>query len=68
MKYTKLPLTFEQQADLLVSRGMFGDRAVMIQRLSVVNYYRLSGYWHTFRKLPEQEFHDGTTFDKVWTR
>jgi abortive infection bacteriophage resistance protein len=68
MKYTKSPLTFEQQADLLLSRGMAGERAVMVSRLAVVNYYRLSGYWYTFRKLPEQAFQSGTTFEKVWTR
>jgi abortive infection bacteriophage resistance protein len=44
MKYTKPPLAFEQQADLLLSRGMQGDRATMMDRLAVVNYYRLSGY------------------------
>ncbi len=68
MKYAKPPLTFEQQADLLLSRGMTGDKGLMVSRLSVVNYYRLSGYWHTFRKLPAQDFQDGTTFEKVWTR
>jgi len=68
MKYAKPPLTLEQQADLLLSRGMTGDRAVMVSRLAVVNYYRLSGYWHTFRKLPAREFQNGTTFEKVWTR
>ncbi len=65
MKYSKPPLTFEDQADLLISRGMTGNRNDMISRLSAVNYYRLSGYWHTFRKLPEQMFQDGTTLEKV---
>jgi abortive infection bacteriophage resistance protein len=68
MKYAKPPLTFEKQADLLLSRGMAGDRALMISRLAVVNYYRLSGYWHTFRKFPDQTFQEGTTFEKIWTR
>lgn len=68
MEYSKPPLTFEEQADLLISRGMTGDRDDMISRLSVTNYYRLSGYWYTFRKLPEQAFREGTAFDKVWER
>lgn len=68
MKYEKPPLTFEQQADLLLSRGMRGDRTAMIDRLSVVNYYRLSGYWHPFRKSGESTFRDNTTFDGVWQR
>ena len=68
MKYTKSPLTLEQQADLLLSRGMLGDRALMIDRLAVVNYYRLSGYWHPFRKQGDDAFRPGTTFEAVWDR
>lgn len=68
MKYSKPALTREQQADLLISRGMLGDRDHIISQLSVVNYYRLSGYWHTFRLLPAHDFSPNTTFDKVWTR
>lgn len=75
MNYTKAPLTFEAQADLLLSRGMVGDRAVMIARLSATNYYRLSGYWHPFRQpapvhgAPSLDnFKTGTTFDEVWGR
>ena len=44
MKYAKPPLSLEQQANLLLARGMQGDRATMMARLAVVNYYRLSGY------------------------
>ncbi len=67
MKYTKPALTRKQQADLLISRGMTGDRDQIITQLSAVNYYRLSGYWHTFRLLPAHDFSPNTTFDKVWT-
>lgn len=68
-KYTKQPLTFEQQADQLLSRGMVGDRATMIDRLSTVNYYRLSAYWYTFR-IPHgnEQLKPGTHFDHVWDR
>jgi len=68
MQYPKPPLTFEEQADLLIGRGMLGDRGLMISRLSVVNYYRLSGYWHPFREIPGDTFKAGTTFDAVWIR
>jgi len=75
MKYAKPPLSFEQQADLLLSRGMTGDRGVIIARLSVTNYYRLSGYWHPFRQpapiagAPALDgFKPGTSFDEVWCR
>ena len=68
MKYTKPPLTLEQQVDLLLSRGIKGDRATMINRLAVVNYYRLSGYWHPFRNPNDDAFKPNTTFEKVWER
>jgi len=65
MKFTKPPLTFEQQADLLIQRGIIADRELLIQRLSSVNYYRLSGYWH-HRKLPDDTFLPGTEFGVIW--
>lgn len=74
MKYTKPPLSFEQQADQLLNRGMIGDRELMVSRLSVTNYYRLSGYWHPFRQSSAaggpllDNFKPGTTFDDVWCR
>ncbi len=68
MLYAKPPLTFDQQADLLIQRGMTGDRDLMIARLSVVNYYRLSGYWHPFKDGPTDTFRPGTSFDTVWSR
>lgn len=75
MKYAKPALNFEQQADQLLARGMVGDRAVIIQRLCQVSYYRLSGYWYPFRQPdpanpdhPLDDFKPDTTFDEVWTR
>jgi abortive infection bacteriophage resistance protein len=67
MKFTKPPLTLEQQADLLLSRGMVGDRHLMVSRLRVVNYYRLSAYWYPFRN-PDDTLKPGTTFDDIWQR
>ena len=45
MKYQKTAKTYEEQADLLISRKMMGIRSSIIKKLSAVNYYRLSGYW-----------------------
>ncbi|MEW6236418.1 MAG: Abi family protein [Candidatus Omnitrophota bacterium] len=67
MIYIKPPLSFEKQADLLLSRGMQGDREIMIYRLQSVNYYRLSGYWYPYRN-PDDSFKSGLTFDTVWNR
>jgi hypothetical protein len=68
MKYTKPALSLVEQADLLISRGMLGDREQIIRQLSAVNYYRLSGYWHTFRLPNSHDLSTNTTFDKVWMR
>ncbi len=75
MKYTKPALTFEQQADQLLRRGMVGDRALIISRLQTVSYYRLSAYWHPFRRSDPNNSNalldnlkPGTTFEEVWSR
>lgn len=67
MKFQKPALTLDQQADLLLDRGMVGDHARMTERLCWVNYYRLSAYWHTF-KAKDDQFLPDTTFDEVWRR
>lgn len=67
MIYTKLALTFEQQADLLIQRGLATDRDEFITVLCSVNYYRLSGYLYPFRKS-DHTFYPGTNFNQVWRR
>lgn len=69
--YTKPHLSFDAQVQLLKSRGMAiddPDRAA--EQLSVVGYYRLSGYWYPYRRQlgPAQradQFVEGTTFATV---
>ena len=67
MEYKKSPLTFEQQADLLISRGLQADRAQLISSLKSVNYYRLTGYLYPFR-MADDTFKPGTTLEMVWRR
>lgn len=67
MQYSKPFLTFDEQADLLILRGMTCDRAELINRLHCVDYYRLSGYWYSF-KNEQDHFIPGTSFDRVWER
>jgi abortive infection bacteriophage resistance protein len=55
MKYQKQALTFEEQADCLIQRGLIADRILLIRRLEAVNYYRLSGYLHPFRQTPQAQ-------------
>lgn len=67
MEYTKPFFTFEEQADLLMKdRGMVADRDDLICHLQDVGYYRLSGYWHIYKKRGLDEFWEGTTFKRVW--
>jgi abortive infection bacteriophage resistance protein len=67
MNYTKQPLTFEQQADLLISRGLQADRDFLISHLKSVYYYRLNSYLYPFR-MRDKKFKPGTTFEIVWRR
>jgi abortive infection bacteriophage resistance protein len=68
MKYSKPPLSIPQQVDLLLSRGMTGDPCMMADRLTVVNYYRLSGYWYPFRIPDSDYFKAGASFQNIWRR
>ena len=54
MKYTKPALTFPDQADLLLKRGLVApSKQAIIEKLRAVSYYRLSAYWHPFRESAE---------------
>ncbi len=67
MEYKKPPLSFEDQADQLLARGMRGNRDIIVRQLQSVSYYRLSGYWYPFRQ-PDNTFKSGLTFETVWKR
>jgi abortive infection bacteriophage resistance protein len=66
VRYQKPALTPEQQADLLLSRGLIGERDEIASRLRAVSYYRLSAYWHPFRTRDSEALVPGTTFTQVW--
>ncbi len=70
MKYEKPALSFEQQADQLLSRGLIAERATLVERLAAVSYYRLSAYWYTFRdaNATDEKLLEGTSLDMVWGR
>ena len=65
MEFNKPGLTFEEQAEQLLRRGMTGQKDAIIEKLKAVNYYRLSGYWFPYRN-PDNSFIAGTSLDKVW--
>lgn len=64
-RYDKQALSFEAQADKLIERGLVADRADLIARLQVTNYYRLTGYLYTFREA-DHSYRAGTTLEMVW--
>lgn len=50
--YKKPYLTFEQQLELLISRGLtVSNPQQALKYLKSVGYYRLSAYWYLFREL-----------------
>jgi len=66
MKYDKVPLSFEEQAALLMSRGLIADPALLVNRLKNVNYYRFTGYLHPFRLDNSDNYKPNTTLERVW--
>lgn len=73
MEYSKGHLSFEDQADRLIARGLLADRAELIIRLQAVSYYRLAGYLHPFRERDADgnaldRFQEGTRLEAVWNR
>lgn len=64
-QFPKPPLTFEQQVDLLKSRGLIiKDTTFAKKILTNLSYYRLSGYTLSFRT--NDIFHTGATFEIVY--
>ncbi len=67
MKYTKPPLSYEQQVDLLIGRGLIvKDKQHAIQILSQVGYYRLSAYRFPFQQEADK-FSKGITFEDLYS-
>lgn len=69
--------TFEQQAELLIQRGMHSSsgldkeelKKLIIERLRYINYYRLSSYWkQAFTGNTPKTFHPGTYWEDVLSR
>ena len=65
MKYTKFPLTIDEQVELFISRGLsVPDRDLAVSILKQISYYRLSAYGIPFQ-IEKDRFQDGATFDDV---
>ena len=68
MNYPKKALSFEAQAERLIERGLIADKDDLVQRLSSVSYYRLSGYLYSFRRPGSEDYIEGTTLRVIWDR
>lgn len=73
MQFTKPTKSYEEQADILLSRGIAHTeesknqiRTEIISRLRDVGYYRLSGYWYPFMR--DNQFQPNVTFQMIWQR
>lgn len=69
--YQKLPLTYKEQVDLLVSRKLkISDPQRVLRQLANISYYRLSAYMLPYKRKENgvilDEFVEGTTWDMVY--
>lgn len=66
MKFTKPPTTFQEQVDLLKSRGLIiNDPKKALQNISRINYYRLSSYYAPFQ-IDRNLFKPETSIEKIF--
>ena len=68
VSFTKKPLNFHQQINLLEARGMnFNDKHAAYFLLQHINYYRLQAYWFTYYETnePDHRFPPGTSFCNI---
>ncbi|HEY2858470.1 MAG TPA: Abi family protein [Terracidiphilus sp.] len=66
MKYAKPHLPYEDQVNLLISRGLeCPDRSRALLWLKRTGYYRLSAYFLPFKNPGTDTFRPGTTLDHV---
>lgn len=69
--YNKPPLTYTEQVELLISRGLLvSDKKRAERHLSNISYYRLSAYMRTYKQATNgallDDFTPGTTWDMVY--
>ena len=70
---SKPPLTIDEQADLLISRGLIGDKEQIHHALTIMSYYHFSGFIYQFYKKDEngfitERFKEGTAISHILRR
>ncbi|MCK4554461.1 Abi family protein [Candidatus Parcubacteria bacterium] len=64
MNYSKQPKTFNEQIELIKSRGLIIDDEERLKKYLInISYYHLSAYFKSFQH--SDRFKDGTTFEDV---
>ena len=61
----KPPKTFEEQATILIDRGLQTTKENLLPILDQINYFRFTAYLYPFRKKDSESFAHGTTINKV---
>jgi len=64
--YNKPALSFGQQADRLINRGLVADKAKLTEFLGRINYYRFTAYLYPFRQPTTDDFKPGTEFTHIY--
>jgi abortive infection bacteriophage resistance protein len=66
--FSKTALTLDEQINLLQSRGLIIENIDLAKEyLKNISYYRMSAYWYTFLKYPQQnhQFKENINFNVV---
>ena len=68
-QYTKPPLPLDEQAQLLLDRGLKGiSKEDLIQKLENINYYRLRGYTYPYQNnyVDNTPFFSNSKWEFIW--
>ena len=68
MKYLKPSLSYEQQADRLIERGLVAEKASLVDILSNISYYHFSAYLFPFKQDNSDCLKPGTSLDQIYRR
>jgi abortive infection bacteriophage resistance protein len=69
--YDKKPLTYKEQLNKLIERGLIiEDEEEALHLISHINYYHLEAYWYSFYQKKEEDkehvFFPDVTFTDIW--
>lgn len=66
--YLKPSLSYDQQADRLIERGLIADKSKLVEILSNISYYHLSAYIYPFKIDNSDKLQLGTTLEQIYRR